>query len=51
MVDENVKTWVPTCVASTVPPANVDQVTESDVPLARVSQSDVNAQCFKSAQW
>ncbi|KAJ5792599.1 uncharacterized protein N7503_008577 [Penicillium pulvis] len=51
MVDSTVKTWIPSCIASTVPSANADQVTESEAPLAPVSESEVNAQSFKSAEW
>ncbi|KAJ5916783.1 hypothetical protein N7504_000798 [Penicillium tannophilum] len=51
MVNDAVKMWIPSCVASTVPPASVDQVTASETPLARVPESDVNAQSFKSAEW
>ncbi|KAJ5539593.1 hypothetical protein N7513_007925, partial [Penicillium frequentans] len=51
MVNDAVKTWIPSCVASTVHSANLDKVTESETPLARVPESDVNAQSFKSAEW
>jgi hypothetical protein len=51
MANDAVKTWTPSCVASTVPPTNVDQLTKSDAPSTRVPGSDVNAQSFKSAEW